>query len=247
VRSEVRGGPVQLRRLEDLVVGVRAADDLLRRSELSVRELRSFALMQSDIANTCAELAESPGLSRLRESFRRRDEQFRELAGATARLASIGPSSGRPLLAQTQEIGRVVLEARRSGARVNPGVLADFDAEHPRLARSLAGNVSRSLASGRVLVVDDSDVALRWRRAEPGERPAVARVAERAAQTPPAGSVSGDIDFLVRRIAKMEKERDLGGMATSASRSRQALRASLDRQPYGYRPLTPNRRPSRRL
>jgi hypothetical protein len=247
VRSEVRGRPVQLHRFEDLVVGVRAADDLLRRSELSVRELRSFALMQADIANTCAELADSPGLSRLCESFRRRDEQFRELAGTTARLTSIGPSSGRPLLAQTQEIGRVLLEARRSGARINHGVLADFDAAHPRLARSLAGNVSRSLASGRLLVVDDGDVALRWRRAEPGERPAVAVAAEKSAQTPSAKSASADIDFLVRRIAKVEKERDLGATATSASRSRQTLRASLDRQPYGYRPLTPNRRPSRRL
>lgn len=247
VRCEVRGRPVQLHRFEDVVVGVRAADDLLRRSELSVRELRSFALMQSDIANTCVELADSPGLSGLRDSFRRRDEQFRELAGATARLASIGPSSGRPLLAQTQDIGRVLLEARRTGARINPGLLADFDAEHPRLARSLAGNVSRSLASGRVLVVDDSDVALRWRRAEPGERPAVALAAGKVAQTPPARSASGDIDFLVRRIDKAEKERDLVGVAPSPDRSRQALRASLDRQPYGYRPLTPNRRPSRRL
>lgn len=247
VRREVPGRPVQLHRFEDLVVGVRAADDLLRRSELSVPELRSFALMQSDIANTCAELADVPGLSRLRESFRRRDERFRELAGATARLASIGPSSGRPLLAQTQEIGRVLLEARRTGARINPGVLADFDAEHPRLATSLAGNVNRSLASGRLLVVDDDDVALRWRRTEPGEQPVVALAAGKVAQAPAARSVSGDIDFVVRRIAKVEKERDLGVTATSAKRSRQSLRASLDLQPFGSRPLTPSRRPSRRL
>ena len=138
-RIECRGRPRQLRRFEDLVVGVRAADDLLRRSELSARELRSFALMQSDIANTCADLTEAPGLVRLRDSFRRRDEQFRELAGATSRLASIGTSSGWPLLAQTQEIGRVLLKARRAGERINPGVLADFDAEHPRLAASLSG------------------------------------------------------------------------------------------------------------
>ncbi|MFZ5848899.1 MAG: hypothetical protein ACOYX5_16120 [Actinomycetota bacterium] len=247
VRREVRGRPVQLHRSEDLVFGVRAADDLLRRSELSVPELRSFALMQSDIANTCAELADSLGLSRLRESFRRRDERFRELAGATVRLASIGPSSGRPLLAQTQDIGRVLLEARRAGARIKPGVLADFDAEHPSLATSLAGNVSRALASGRLLVVDDGDVALRWRRAEPGERPEVSRVVGKMAQPPAARSASGDIDFVARRIANAETERELGGVAVSANRSRQTLRASLDRQPYGCRPLTPNRRPSRRL
>ena len=110
-RSELRGRPVQLHRFEDLVVGIRTANDLLRRSELSARDLRSFALMQSDIANTCADLAASPGLARLRESFRRRDDQYRELAGATSRrsvrsisnspaILPISPpsatSSGRP-------------------------------------------------------------------------------------------------------------------------------------------------------
>ena len=246
-RSELRGRPVQLHRFEDVVVGVRTANDLLRRSELSARDLRGFALMQSDVANTCADLAASPGLARLRESFRRRDDQFRELAGATSRLATIGPSSGRPLLAQTQEIGRVLLEVRRSGAQVNPGVLADFDAEQPRLAASLARNVGRAIAAGRFLIVDDREVALRWRRAEPGERPAIARAAEKVAQATPATSALGDVDFTVRRIATLESESDSGGVAASANRSRQALRASLDRQPYGYRPRTPNRRPSRRL
>ena len=75
----------------------------------------------------------------------------------------------------------------------------------------------------------------------------VARVAGKVAQTPPVGPALVDTEFVVRRIATTETTHDLGGMPTSADRSRQTLRATLDRQPYAYRPLTPNRRPSRRL
>jgi hypothetical protein len=88
--SESVARPIRLGGEEDLALGARATERLLSRSQLSVADLRSFALMQSDIAHTCADMISDARLSPLREAFRRRDEHFREVAGATSRVATIG-------------------------------------------------------------------------------------------------------------------------------------------------------------
>jgi hypothetical protein len=245
-RQEPHSGPIAIRRPGDLLVGARTTERLLRHSDLSVRELRSFALIQADIAHTAADLLTDPRLSALRDSFRRRDEHFRNLAGATARVASLGPSSGRPVLAQSQEVGRFLLEVRRSGWPAPTGVLADFDAEQPRLTTTLATNIRRDLNAGRYLVVDDDELSLRWRRTEPGERAALQRAAENlpGRVTRPAGA---DVDFEAQRMAARERAARTGTPPSPADRSRERLRSTLDREPYGRRPLTPNRLPSNRL
>jgi hypothetical protein len=245
-RHEPHRHPIALRVPNDLVLGARATERLLCDSHLSVRELRSFALIQADIAHTCADLVTEPRLAPLRESFRRRDEHLRHLAGATARVASIGPSSGRAVLAQSQEVGRLLLAVRRSGAPATVGLLADFDAEQPRLATTLATNVRRGLATGRYLVVDEGELTLRWRRTEPGERPALERAAESAACRLHR-SAGADVDFAAQRLAAQERAVRAATPAFSADRSRERLRDILDREPYGRRPFAPNRPPSRRL
>jgi hypothetical protein len=244
--QEPRNGPIAIRRPGDLLIGARATERLLRDSGLSVPELRSFALIQADIAHTAADLLTDSRLAALRDSFRRRDEHFRNLAGATARVAGLGPSSGRPVLAQSQEVGRFLLEVRRSGRPAPTGVLADFDAEQPRLATTLATNIRRDLNAGRYLVVDDDELSLRWRRTEPGERAAL----ERAVDDLPerlTRSTGADVDFEAQRMAAQERAARTGTPPSSADRSRDRLRSTLDREPYGRRPLTPNRLPSNRL
>jgi hypothetical protein len=245
-RNEPHRVPITLRLPGDLMLGARATERLLRDSELSVRELRSFALIQADIAHTCANLLTGTPLADLRESFCRRDEHFRHLAGATVRVTSIGPSSGRAVLAQSKEVGRLLLAVRRSGGPASPGLLADFDAEQPRLATTLATNIRRGLVAGRYLVVDDSQVSLRWKRIGPGEEPAL----ERSAENVSGGfieSAGADVDFAAQRFAAQERACRTAPPAFSADRSRERLRKILDREPYGRRPSTPNRVPSRSL
>jgi hypothetical protein len=245
-RQEPHSGPIAIRHPGDLLLGARATERFLRDSELSVRELRSFALIQADIGHTAADLLTDPRLAALRDSFRRRDEHFRDLAGATARVTSIGPSSGRAVLAQSQEVGRFLLEVRRSGRPAPAGVLADFDAEQPKLAATLATNIRRDLNAGCYLVVDDSEVSLRWRRTEPGERTALQRGAENVPKWL-TRSTGADVDFAAQRMAARERAARTATPPSSADRSRERLRSTLDREPYGRRPLTPNRLPSRRL
>lgn len=245
-RRESHNGLITVREPGDLIPGARATGQSLRDSDLSVRELRAFALMQADIAHTCAGLLSDAPLVALQNSFLRRDEQYRKLTGATARVASIGPSSGRVVLAQTQEVGRYLLEVRRSGQPLSQGLLADFDAEQPQLARSLADNIRRRLAVGDYLVVDDAEVSLRWRRTQAGERAALEWAAD---------GISGwlvctagtDLDFAAQHMASRECNAQAADPLPAAARARERLRTTLDREPYGRRPLTPNRVPSRRL
>ena len=245
-RSEPVARPISLLGRHDLARGARATERLLRRSQLSVRDLRSYALIQSDIAHTCAEMITDPRLRSLREAFERRDEHFRALAAATARVASVGPSSGRAVLAQSQEVGRVLLEARRGGQSVNMGDLADFNEAQPQLAETLAANIRQGLATGRYLVVDDSELTLRWRRTEPGEETNIVRAVESAAVFKASKSAGADVDFAAQRIASSEQAH-VDPHAAGAEASRGRLRSMLDVQPYGRRPLTPNRVPSSRL
>lgn len=245
-RQEPHRGPISIRHPDDLVPGVRATARLLRGSDLSVRELRAFALIQADIAHTCADLLADSRLTALRDSFRRRDEQYRDLAGATARVASIGPSSGRAVLAQSQEVGRFLLDVRRIGQPAPTGPLADFDVEQPQLANTLAINIRRQLAVGHYLVVDDSEISLRWRRTEAGERAALQRAAENVSDRF-VRSDGAAIDFAAQRLAVRERDARTGTPPSAAERAREGLRLTLDREPYGRRPLTPNRVPSRRL
>jgi hypothetical protein len=242
-RHEPLTRPVHLRAMGDVANGVQIVTGLLDGCELSVRDLRTFALMQSDIANTCAGFVTDPRLPSLRDSFLQREVQFRQLAGATTRVASIGPSSGRLVLGQTQEIGRVLLQARRSGATVSPDVLRTADTEQRVLGSTLAANVGRAAAEGRYLFVDDEDVALRWRRAEPGEALAVVHAAQRTAElepTPLHPSRNGG----VRQVPSAAAKQDAEPVAVSAEPSRHVIRSALDRQPYWHRPPMPNRRPS---
>ena len=245
-RSEVVTRPIPLRGQQDLALGTRATERLLRGSDLSTRELRSFALIQSDIANTCAEMITEPRFVALQQAFRRREEHFRELAGATVRVASVGPSNGRAVLAQSQEIGRVLLEVRRVRKPVSMGAIVDFDAAQPSLAETLAAGIRRGLASGRYLVVDDSEVTLRWRRAEPGEEPRIAQSVRLEVAVKACRSAGADIDFAAQRMVKCEQAQAHEQPAVAAE-SRNRLRSLLDTEPYGRRPLTPNRVPSRRL
>lgn len=246
-RQEPHRGPISIRHPGDLVLGARATERLLRDSDLSIRELRTFALIQADIAHTCAELLADSPLAALRDSFRRRDEQYRDLAGATARVASIGPSSGSAVLAQSQEVGRFLLEVRRSGRPAAPaGLISDFDAEQPQLANTLAINIRRHLAAGHYLVVDDGEVSLRWRRTEAGERAALQRAAENVSDRF-VRSAGAAVDFAAQRLAVRERDARTVTPPSVAERAREQLRLTLDREPYGRRPLTPNRLPSSRL
>jgi hypothetical protein len=244
-RDEALYRPIPLRGPEEIASGLRYVERLLRERELSIRELRTFALMHSEIAHTSAEMLTDPRLNPLRESFRRRDEHYRDLAGATSRVASIGPSSGQAVLAQTQEVGRVLLGLRRTGASVPAGALADLNSEHPRLAETLSTHVGMALARGRYLIVDDGGVCLRWRRTQPGEHPAISQAADEA--TALVSPEPTSLGFVAQRMATRERAAEQVDVASSAVSARQNLRSALDRAPYGHRPFMPNRRPSQLL
>ena len=228
---------------------------------MSVDELRTFALMQSDIASDCARLVPDERLGALREAFTFREVRFRQLAAATTRVASIGRPGGRPLLAQTAEIGRVIRSASRSNEPAVLGVLAEVDSHYPLLSRALARGIDRSFARGDYLVPDDDTIALRWRKTQPAEEPPLQRAAGDVAAVP-APKVH-ELLWKAQRLAawdrtanQREADRDQptplkrsrspyrtlnADAGPTAVRERQRLRDFLDRDPLD-RPVTPNRR-----
>ena len=257
--------PVAVTRFEDVVPGMQAAQRFASRYLMSVEELRSFALIQSDIAADCAHLVTDDRLQALRESFVFREVRFRQLAAATTRAASIGYAGGRPLLAQSLEIGRVIHMARISQAAVPFGVLADIDAEYPLVTRAVARKIGRAFEDGSYLVPDDDSIALRWRRTNLREVPRLLLAAEDVAGT---NVEVPELEWAAQRLAAWDRtarQREADRTAPtpllrarppyraldaddqpSAERSRRELRAQVDRQPFD-RPRLPNRRPSRQV
>ena len=262
-RHETPTRPIPVTRFEQIIPGMQASVRFAHRYPMSVDELRSFALIQSDVAADCVRLVPDGGLQSLRESFTFREVRFRQLAAATTRVAGIGYGGGRPLLAQSLEIGRVIRQTSTSQTAVPLGVLADFDAEYPMLTRALARNIGRAFDGGRYLVPDDNAIALRWRRTEQRENPSLLQTAEDVAVT--AAPVH-ELEWSAQRLAAWDRtanQREADRSAPtplkrarspyravelddlpSAAHARVKLRVDLDRQPLD-RPPMPNRRPSR--
>ena len=262
-RQEASTRPIPVTRFEQIVQGMQVSQRFAHRYPMSIDELRSFALIQSDIAADCVRLVPEGRLQSLRESFVFREVRFRQLAAATTRVASIGYAGGRPILAQSVEIGRVIRQASTSQTTVPLGVLTDFDAEYPLLTRALARNISKAFDSGRYLVPDDNTIALRWRRTEQREKLSLLHTVEEVAGA--AGPVH-ELEWSAQRLAAWDRtanQREADRIAPtplkrarapyradelddlpSAGNARVKLRAELDRQPLD-RPPTPNRRPSR--
>jgi hypothetical protein len=259
-RLETLRRPVVLSRLEHIVDGVQAAEQIARRGLPSVGELRAFAIMQSDIAAACIQLVGAGRGDPLRDAFRWRERRYRQLAASTTRVASLSSGGGADLLCQTQEIGRQILVATRSRAVVSLGVLADFDHHSPRLARAVEANIRTAFANGRYLVADQRSVEPRWRRVGPGEDIALLD-SLREVQSRPDGATTGrtgdsELLWAASRVARLdrsadEREAEKAGRPPGvrprvdgdASAARRNLRESLERQ-WLPRPSTPNRRPS---
>ena len=248
VRRETRRGVVAVRALEDLPVATAAAAQLLERNTLSVTGLRRFAIMQAEISHLCAEAAGPESSYASRGAFLRRDTRLRALAGASARVASVGPSQDGPLLAQAQEIGRGLLRAHRERKPISEALLTDLDVGQRGVVIALAENVRRALYGGRYLVVDDESVTLRWRRSAPGEEPKVLQAAEVEGGEQVVAGFSCDLDFAVLRLRALEGSRTADSRRSGdASPARERLRATLLSEPSRRRPHTPGSLPKARL
>ena len=207
---------------------------------MSVGGLRRFALMQAEIAHLCVQaLGESAPVS-LRDSFARRDHRFRAVAGATARVASIGRSRDGLVLAQAQEVGRGVVAARRAGKRIPVRLMADLDTAQQQVAVALAANVRHALNDGRYLVVDQESVALKWRRTLPGEEPAILRASSVEDRQTAVSSAVDDLDFAALRLGAARNGTSPARRPIDSNRSRERLKTALAARPTARRPAAPN-------
>ena len=247
-RREARRGVVAVRTLEDLPLATAATARLLERNALSVTGLRRFAIMQAEISHVCAHSG-SPELPRaLGDAFLRRDSRLRALAGASARVASVGPSQDGPLLAQAQEVGRGLLRAHRERRPVSERILVDLDLGQRAVVVALADNVRRALYGGHYLVVDDESVRLRWRRSAPGEEPKVLKAAEVDGGEQVVATFSRDLDFALLRLRALDRSRTADSPHSGdISPARERLRAALISEPSRRRPHTPGSLPKARL
>jgi hypothetical protein len=246
-RQEARTGVTPVRTADDLVLTSAALGRLVRDNPMSVGGLRRFALMQAEIAHLCTQALDDNGPVSLRDSFVRRDHRFRAVAGATARVASIGRSRDGLVLAQAQEIGRGVVGARRARQSIPVRLLADFNTGQGQVASALAANVRRALHDGRYLVVDEDSVALKWRRVLPGEEPPLMRAATAGDASADGYGFPSDLEFAALRLAAPADVATAAGRATNTNASRERLQTVLAARPSGRRPPTPSSAARRRL
>lgn len=238
-RHELRNGVTPVRTADDLVLATAGLERLVRHTPMSVGGLRRFALMQAEIAHLCGQaLGESAPVS-LRDSFARHDHRFRAVAGATARVSSIGRSRDGLVLAQTQEIGRGVVAARRAAKRVPVRLLADFDGAQRQVAKALAANVREALYDGRYLVVDQETVELKWRRLLPGEEPSILQAASVEDRQAAASGVPEDLDFAAMQLGAAHAHPTQAPRVTIRSSARERLQSALTMRPTGLRPPAP--------
>lgn len=241
-RSEMHRGLLRVHDLGSAVEGARVLSRHLQTTQISVPDLRRFAVMHSELCHLSVGALQGLNLEEIQSDYRRREVRFREVAGMTARVRS-GPLHGGTLaLRQTQEIGRAVLASVRRHDKRLPGILADLNGVYPEISSAVARGVSRSLAEGRYLVVDDSAVDLTWRRTRAVDSPQLGVATRQLLEADTAERSAETVDFVTRRIAVLDSPRASPAGDSLADPARQRLQRELASDPGFRRPPAPNRR-----
>ena len=235
-RRNLTHGLVLVQSVADLEPATQRLTELVEQRTLTARELKSFALVQADLARRCAGLAgavSGPG-EVLRRAFDDRYDAYRALAATTGRLGSINRAQGRLVLAQLNEIGLAVGRLSRDRAGGAAPALAELHRALTVVDRALGHSIQRAVSSGSYLTVDDDRVRVGWRRIRPGETPSVTRAGMRLVT-----SAASDVGFAAVRLAVASNPASASGLSRAESFPRPALRQQLDRRPF-RRPRAPN-------